>query len=266
MPSAPPTFRPARNPGPTAVEIRARHQSEHDAKRGSAASRGYGPEWRRYRAGFLVEHPLCALCADAGVLAAAALVDHIEPHRGDKDLFWSASNHQALCCSCHSRKTAREGGHVEQSLWHPQGLKPSTVPLTMVCGPTSAGKSTYVERRARASDLVIDLDSIGARLTGPGATVRSWSRRHIKAAAIERNRLLASLAEGPKCREAWFVVSEPDGEWRRWWQACLSPKAIIVLDVAADECIRRIRNDPLRSSRADIECAAVANWWRRYTP
>lgn len=264
MPVAPPTFRPPRKPGPTAVEIRARHQSEHDAKRGSAASRGYGPEWRRYRIGYLVNHPLCVMCADAGVLAAAALVDHIEPHRGDQDLFWSASNHQALCYSCHTRKTAREGGRVEESLWHPAGLRPSRVPLTIVCGPPASGKSTYVERHARASDLVIDLDAIGAKLTG--SSERTWSRKWIKAAAIERNAMLASLAGEVKARAAWFVVSEPDGQWRRWWQACLGPKAVIVLGVSADECIRRIRADPFRAKRADIECAAVANWWRRYTP
>lgn len=265
MPSAPPTFRPRRQAGvATVAEVRARQHVEHDAKRGSAASRGYGPEWRRYRIGFLIEHPLCVMCADAGVLTAAALVDHIEPHRGDRALFWDAKNHQALCYSCHTRKTRREGGRVEESLWHPDGLKPSSVPLTIVCGPPASGKSRYVSERARASDMVIDLDAIGAALTG--STARDWSRKYIKAAAIERNRLLASLAGEPKCREAWFVVSEPDGEWRRWWQARLVPREVVVLTVDAETCVARIRSDPSRASRADIECAAVANWWRRYTP
>lgn len=39
------------------------------------------------------------------------MVDHVVPHRGDKNLFWNArGNWQALCVSCHSRKTVKEDG------------------------------------------------------------------------------------------------------------------------------------------------------------
>jgi 5-methylcytosine-specific restriction protein A len=37
-------------------------------------------------------------------------VDHIIPHKGNKGLFWTRFNHQALCKSCHDRKTATEDG------------------------------------------------------------------------------------------------------------------------------------------------------------
>ncbi|WP_457799110.1 HNH endonuclease [Methylocystis sp. S23] len=41
--------------------------------------------------------------------APATIVDHIEPHKGDKALFWRHDNHQALCISCHSsRKQSQE--------------------------------------------------------------------------------------------------------------------------------------------------------------
>ncbi len=32
----------------------------------------------------------------------ANIVDHIEPHNGDYDLFWDVNNWQGLCGSCHS--------------------------------------------------------------------------------------------------------------------------------------------------------------------
>lgn len=64
--------------------------------------------WRRASKIFLQAHPLCASCAELGLIEAATEVDHIERHEGDSGKFWDRSNWQALCHSCHSRKTARE--------------------------------------------------------------------------------------------------------------------------------------------------------------
>jgi 5-methylcytosine-specific restriction protein A len=38
----------------------------------------------------------------------ASILDHVVPHRGDPVLFWSESNWQSLCATCHGIKTARE--------------------------------------------------------------------------------------------------------------------------------------------------------------
>lgn len=70
----------------------------------------YGREWRKARAIYLSEHPLCVHCKDAGRVKAAVVVDHIQPHRGDYGLFWDRSNWQALCVTHHNRKTAAEDG------------------------------------------------------------------------------------------------------------------------------------------------------------
>lgn len=81
-----------------------------DARRESAARRGYGRRWREASQAFLLERPLCAECARRGMTTLAAVVDHILPHRGDQDLFWDRENWQPLCKPCHDRKTARESG------------------------------------------------------------------------------------------------------------------------------------------------------------
>ena len=65
--------------------------------------RGYDSRWAKARKIFLAQHPLCAVCG-----APATDVDHIIPHKGNKRQCWDQSNGQALCHSCHSRKTARE--------------------------------------------------------------------------------------------------------------------------------------------------------------
>ena len=69
--------------------------------RPSASQRGYGAKWQAYRTRFLRENPTCKLCHQAGRLTRATVVDHIQPHKGDKRLFWLRSNHQPLCKSCH---------------------------------------------------------------------------------------------------------------------------------------------------------------------
>ena len=77
--------------------------------RPSTAQRGYGGRWQRYRAWYLAHHPQCEICRHA-----ATDVDHIKRINGRHDpLFWEPTNHQAMCHSCHSKKTAREGkGHI----------------------------------------------------------------------------------------------------------------------------------------------------------
>lgn len=79
-----------------------------DRRRGSAASRGYGPEWRALRPRFLHLHPLCVECSRSGLTVSATEVDHVVARaRGGSD---HHTNLQALCHACHSRKTAREDG------------------------------------------------------------------------------------------------------------------------------------------------------------
>jgi 5-methylcytosine-specific restriction enzyme A len=81
---------------------------ELDRERPSAARRGYGPRWRRARAAFLAQHPLCAACGALGRVAAATIVDHVVPHRGDQRLFWDERSWAPACKPCHDAKTARE--------------------------------------------------------------------------------------------------------------------------------------------------------------
>ena len=76
-----------------------------DRMRGGAPERGYDGRWRKARAAFLRRNPLCVECMRKGVLTPATVVDHIIPHRGDKELFWNEENWQPLCKSCHDRKT-----------------------------------------------------------------------------------------------------------------------------------------------------------------
>ncbi len=78
-------------------------QQKCDAQRPTPDERGYGSRWRKARQEYLKLNPLCVRCG-----APATDVDHIIPHRGNQALFWDVNNWQALCHSCHSRKTQKE--------------------------------------------------------------------------------------------------------------------------------------------------------------
>ena len=64
--------------------------------------------WRKGRLAHLRAHPLCVYCAAMDRVTAATVVDHIEPHRGDLELFFDPSNWQSLCAPCHDGAKARE--------------------------------------------------------------------------------------------------------------------------------------------------------------
>jgi len=59
--------------------------------------------WKKERKQFLVENPRCVCCG-----AEATVVDHVEAHRGDEELFWRRENWQSLCTECHNHKTLME--------------------------------------------------------------------------------------------------------------------------------------------------------------
>lgn len=84
-------------------------------QRGTRTTRGYSNRWGKYRLIYLKAHPLCVHCEQRGVYTAAKIVDHIIPINGESDvLFWSESNHQGLCQSCHSRKTTTQDPLTKQ--------------------------------------------------------------------------------------------------------------------------------------------------------
>lgn len=234
----------------------------YDPRRGSSAERGYGHRWRVYRLGFLAEQPLCVRCLAAGQTTAANIVDHIEPHKGCERLFWDALNHQALCRTCHDRKTVMEDGGLRPGRvnWHPAWLQPSEAVLTIVCGAPGSGKSTYVARHAGAGDVVIDVDVIGSALCG--TRLHDWDKRRLIEVGRERNRQLMALAEPDmRGRRAWFIVSEPQAEQREWWHVMLQPEQIVVCETPASMCIARINGD---AERPRTSGKIIEQWWRTY--
>lgn len=122
MPSAPPRYK------------QQTVGSKPPERRKTAHARGYGSKWEAFRKNIIATHvrkfgPLCA-CGCGTILRTGqprhphnAEVDHIKAVSGPSDpLFWAKGNHQVLCKSCHSTKTANEDGSF--------GNKPKVKPKT----------------------------------------------------------------------------------------------------------------------------------------
>ncbi len=64
--------------------------------------------WRRLRLEQLRAHPLCRMHLELGQTRVATVADHVDPHRGDRELFFGGRL-QSLCKQCHdAHKQAQE--------------------------------------------------------------------------------------------------------------------------------------------------------------
>jgi len=239
----------------------AAYRAAMDRKRPNAAERGYDTRWQKARAGYLLKHPRCAM---PGCDNPATVVDHRIPHRGDQKRFWDRANWQPLCDHCHAkRKQIQENRplSVEAERRRNPFLPAPRIPVTIVCGPAGAGKSTYVAKNAGPNDIVIDLDEIRAAISG--GRIHAYTPEFLPAALDERNRLLASLATDTTHERAWFIVSAPTQAERVLWASKLKAR-VVLLDTPLNECERRIRADHARVGETDRMIRLAADWWGRH--
>ena len=64
------------------------HKSMHPEYTRASGKRGYSSAWQKASKAYLREHPLCVECLKLGRYTQATVVDHINPHRGDKVIGW----------------------------------------------------------------------------------------------------------------------------------------------------------------------------------
>ena len=65
----------------------------------------FSNEWKKLRKEFLSQNLFCAMCLKKNKFTKATQCDHIRPFGDDVNLFFDYNNLQALCFTCHSKKT-----------------------------------------------------------------------------------------------------------------------------------------------------------------
>ena len=135
--------------------------------------------------------------------------------------------------------------------------------VTLVCGPPGAGKTSYVMARAEHGDLILDVDRLFEALSGlPAYDTPDELLPFVMEA---RNAVLKRLARRHKVRHAWVVMCGANVRERQALRDLLRAE-VVVLEVAADECVRRITADARRQGRGDMWKGLVEEWWREYGP
>ena len=227
----------------------------YDDRRGSSAQRGYGYAWQQLRAEVIAQEPICRVCR----IAPSAEVDHILPlKRGGSN---DRANLQALCHACHVTKTQREAPrrtmhtHVRQER--------SMAPVTLVCGPPGSGKTTYVREHARPGDLIVDVDALWSAVSGLDWYDKPDALLPFVLAA--REALIRRLAQANSIRHAWVITAGASSYDRDQYARRIGAH-VVVLEVDADECLRRIATDARREARGSVWPGLVRDWWRDYQP
>lgn len=259
MPDRLPTFKPP-------WIGRPKRPRPADTNRPSASARGYcSAGWKAARREVLLRDGYQCQAPGCGRLVTGrnAHVDHIvrKSISGSDE----TSGLQTLCASCHSKKTRQEmHGTAGDQKWtlHPEWIRPSLIPVTVVCGPPASGKSSYVDMHKGASDLVIDVDVIASGLAN--TSLHGWGIKWLGPAMRKRNDTLGSLSkpDAKRHKRAWLIVGEPEADKRQWWVDKLGPMVdVVVVETPASQCEARIMSDPERKRQAGNSTA----WWQSYT-
>lgn len=124
----------------------------------------------------------------------------------------------------------------------------------LVCGPPSAGKSTWVQQRAGLTDVVVDLDAIATGLAGTSGHDHPEMTR--QAARQLRDRLERRIAKAGHVT-AWVIRLAPTAGERLQLTARLRATEVVVLDPGRDEALARAAAD----GRPDWTAAAIDRWY-----
>lgn len=80
--------------------------------------------WRWARQAQLELQPLCERCLAEGRIVPATVVNHRQPHKGDRSLFFDPANHESVCKPHHDSAI-----QSEERLGYAKGNDASGLPL-----------------------------------------------------------------------------------------------------------------------------------------
>lgn len=249
------------------------------------------PMWRARRAAQLSAEPICTRCQKEGRLTPATVANHVIPHRGNWDIF-IGGRLESLCKPHHdsdvqaeesaalrddrrgySTKIGEDGFPADprhpfnsgQQIKHwgysiPHGVKPSAIPVMLICGPPASGKSTYVRSHAQDGDTVIDFDAIRKIVGGA-----KWDQdKAINAKAFAyRDSMICGLKD-KRSGTAWLIVMAPTKAERKAWTQALVAVTEIILIPPKDQCLSQMHGDPDRAATVSLQQGAITRWYAAY--
>jgi hypothetical protein len=127
--------------------------------------------------------------------------------------------------------------------------------LYVVTGPPAAGKTSWIEARAKATDIVIDLDRITRALAGPGAP--NWIQDPTLLRVAHKARF-AAMHEAFEVRDkvdVYLIHTMPTAKWLARYRRM--DAKVIAVDPGRSIVMARIE------AMRDPEMKRVASRWYR---
>lgn len=130
----------------------------------------------------------------------------------------------------------------------------------VVAGPPGSGKTTWVKQNAQRGDVIVDLDLLFVALSGRVLYDKPESLLPVVWAA--RDAVVDQLAAEGVAGDAYVITASPQ---RSKMQAlCNRLRAeLVLLNVDAETCKQRLRNDVRRDSETDWS-GLVDAWWDEF--
>lgn len=221
---------------PTLNRRRDNNQPNRQGKNNRAFYQSH--RWHEYSRQYRKKHPLCVQCLKEGKTKQSQCVDHIVRMEEGGDM-WDATNHQALCLSCHGIKSKkeREGDKQGKQLAY----------INIIYGPPCSGKNTYIDTHKRITDIVIDVDDYHQ-------DKHSYrTNEQARVAFKQRDRALQALL--PKRVTIWIPTTTLKG--------MLSEVThnIIIIDKTQDECLQYLYNSNRKDK--DFNEEIINQWFGR---
>ncbi|GLP71049.1 hypothetical protein TUSST3_76690 [Streptomyces sp. TUS-ST3] len=127
--------------------------------------------------------------------------------------------------------------------------------LYVVTGPPAAGKSSWIEGKAKARDIVIDLDRIAQALAGPGAPQWNQDPTLLRVAHKARYAAMYEAFEHRDTVDVYLIHTMPTAKWLARYRRM--DATIIAVDPGRDIVMKRIE------AMRDPEMRRVASRWYR---
>ena len=134
----------------------------------------------------------------------------------------------------------------------------------IVCGPPGSGKTTSAREHMKPGDVIVDLDMIFHAFTGLPMYQKPSSllpfMMEIRRFAID---LISRQPFENPYASTWIIIGGAKRFDREKLRVNLNAE-IIILDVDASECIRRISADQNRHGKGIAWGRAIKKWWQEY--
>ncbi|MFF5001712.1 hypothetical protein ACFY3G_02695 [Streptomyces phaeochromogenes] len=129
--------------------------------------------------------------------------------------------------------------------------------LYVITGPPAAGKSSWIQARANARDIVIDLDRITLAFTGPGAP--QWNHDPIanKVALRARHAAIDEAVKHLDQVDVYVIHTMPSPQARTNYRRLGAE----IITVDPGEAVVRERVKAMRSPAMD---RVVSRWYGKY--